>query len=344
MVAGANCRGSSQPKSRSAQFGLAVWQIARYAVYVERSKALNWWTGRISDSELAEWTGLAPRAVGLILGLPALRGGVTGGGRGGRYTRRIAPKTRNAVAVIHALSESGLSFELSSNIATAAPAVLSAITQLVDYKPAFTGVRSLPMFDPAGNWRDDDVVPAFVWERHVWPCRSVEDPNPTLGKIFFIEADEYAPNTPNGTMVLPHRNGGTVEIIAMTDAPVYAGEHDPLGLLLGNTTEAVPRLDEHLLIVNGKWIIHKSPLPSPRDAMDAFMRGGSPAQEPLQFIEKPIAAIEDDRKTVRVIGWGKDEAAQEDANKALANYASVIDVNMTFAVRRMKRKALGVEK
>jgi len=90
-------------------------------IVMDRQKALNWWTGRISDQELADWSGMARRAVGLVLNLPKLRDGVSGGGRGGRYSRRISPNARNAVAVIQAMSEAGLTFELAANIVSATP-------------------------------------------------------------------------------------------------------------------------------------------------------------------------------------------------------------------------------
>lgn len=310
---------------------------------MDRQKALNWWTGRISDQELAEWSGMAPRAVGLVLNLPRLRSGVTGGGRGGRFTRRIDPKARNAVAIIQALSESGLTFELASNIVSATPYLLGAVTELVDFSHPFDGVRMLAVEDPEGNWLPTDIVPGPVWGRFVRPCRAIDNPNPSIGEVYFIDADKFRTNTSHGTFVIngPRRD---LELVPLTEGPIYGGEPDPLGLLMGSKTESVDRFDDHLLIVDGKWIFHKSPEPSPQQALLEVTAGNLQPLEELTFDLDPISVIEPDRKSVRVIGWGRDEDEQDRARKALKNFTGLLDVNVTFAVRRMKRRALGVEK
>jgi len=129
----------------------------------------------------------------------------------------------------------------------------------------------------------------------------------------------------------------------MTKEPVYGGEEDPLGLLIGRNTESIPQLDDHILVVNGKWVFHKSPDPSPSETMLNLQAGIPTKLNELTFDFEPISLIEPDRKTVRVIGWGKDEEEQNRARKALEHFSARLDVNVTFAVRRMKRRALGVE-
>ena len=52
-----------------------------------REKHINWWIGKFSDAELAEWSGMSKRAVGIVLNLPQLKTGVSGGGRGSKHTR-----------------------------------------------------------------------------------------------------------------------------------------------------------------------------------------------------------------------------------------------------------------
>lgn len=299
----------------------------------------------MSDQDMAAWTGMAQRAVGLVLALPALRGGVHGGGRGARLTRRIDPKVRNAVAIVQALSESGIPFELAANVATAAPYMLSAVTQLIDFAPPLSSIVMLPVVDPDGGWLSTDLVPQDVWGRQVRPCRDVDNPDPSIGEVYLISADNFRLNTTHGTMVVNRRQFDLddVELVPLTDGPVYAGEHDPLGFLVGSKTETAPRLDEHLLIVDGKWIVHKSPDPSPLEAMQNWWAGKKPKEEPLTFDFDPIAVIENDRRTVRVIGWGRDEEEQDKARWALEHNAGLLDINMTFSVRRMKRRALGVE-
>lgn len=312
---------------------------------IERARALNWWTGRISDAELAEWTGMAPRAVGIILNLPALRQGVVGGGRGARFTRRIDPRVRNAVAIVHALSQAGLSLELSSNIVTATPYLLSVVRELIDFMPPLVSTVQLAKVDPKGNWLPTDTVPGPVWGRFVRPCRNLNNPNPTAGELYYVEAGDFRINTSQGTFVVNRQHLGLedVELVPLTDEPVYAGELDQLGLLTVEKTESVYHLDDHLLVVDGKWIFHKTPYPSPIETMMKLIAGGRTKREEITFNYKPISVIEPDGKTVRVIGWGKDEEEQERANKALPHFSSLLDVNVTLAVRRMKRRALGVE-
>ncbi|WP_354081464.1 hypothetical protein [Constrictibacter sp. MBR-5] len=303
---------------------------------LDRDKVLNWWTGRISDAELAEWSGMAPRAVAIVLGLPSMRGHVTGGGRGSRHTRRIAKKAKGAVAIIHALSEAGLSLELASNIVDTTSVIASQVIEAVDYIPDFGGFRSLCLTEPDGRWLPTDVVHARLWGRFVIPCRRIDDPNPSPGSIIPIPEEEFSPNE-RGTMIIH-----SVELVPLTDKPVYAGEYDPIGLYerANSRPEAIPALDEHLLIVDGRWIFSRSPDPSPLETLYRIHNDGE-VPKPTFHLE-PVSLIEPDKKTVRVIAWGRDPKAQDQARRRLENYESLLDVNLTLPVRRMKRRAYGL--
>jgi len=312
---------------------------------LDRDKVLNWWTGRVSDADLGEWTGMAPRAVAIVLNLPHMRAGVVGGGRGSRHTRRVDPKTRNAVAIVHALSETGMALELAANIIAATPVIASTPTQVVDWSAALAGVRSLPMVDPKGNWLPTDVVPWHVWEHFVFPCYSTDKPNPGPGDILQVPFQQFTPNE-SGIMSVDRSAHGlpNLELKSLTDSPVYAGEIDPLGLYTYENyqAEALPRFDDHILIVNGRWVFIKSPEPSPMEAMQQFMAGEFNKGKPIEFDFDPVSAIEADKKTVRVIGWGRDEEEQERARYHLKHFDSLLDVNITLAVRKMKRRAYGL--
>lgn len=312
---------------------------------LDRDKVISWWTGRISDSELAEWTGMAPRAVAIVLNLPHMRAGITGGGRGSRHTRRVDPKTRNAVAIVQALSEAGLTLELSTNIIGATPVIASTPTEVVDWCEPFAGVRSLMMVDPKGNWLPTDVVPEHVWERFVFPCCSTDEANPGPVDIFEVPFEKFTPNE-NGIMIVDRSAHGlpNLELKSLTDRPVYSGEIDPLGLYLYENyqAETLPRFDEHILIVNGRWVFIKSPEPSPMHAMQQFMAGSFKKGSEIEYDFDPVSVIEADKKTVRVIGWGRDEKEQERAHDHLKNFDSLLDVNITLALRKMKRRAYGL--
>ncbi|MFD0846906.1 hypothetical protein [Sphingosinicella xenopeptidilytica] len=311
---------------------------------LDREKCLNWWTGRLSDQELADYTGMAPRAVGLVLNIPYLRSGVTGGGRGSKHSRRISPKTRNAVAIIHALSEARLTFEVAANIIAATPFIASTPTPVVDFSNIASGVRSLLMFDRSGGWLPTDVVPADVWDGFAYPCVDASHPNPTQGDIFRIPAAHFNPSG-DGTMTVDRSANGlpSLRLRALTASPVYFGEHDPLGLYLpqNSRTVDIPCIDDHLLIVNGRWIFTKSPQPSPLENMQAVAWGEFDGNAPIEHSFGLASVIEEDRKTVRSARRcaGTDE---EEARYHLKNFDSLLDVNITLAVRKMKRRAYGL--
>lgn len=312
---------------------------------LDRDKVINWHTGRISDAELAEWTGMAPRAVGLVLNLPYLRGGVSGGGRGSRHIRRIHPQVRNAVPIIHALSEGGLTFEAAANVIAATPVIASGPTDVVDWKRPFDGVRSMMLVDPRGNWLPSDIVSAHLWERFVFPCYRADLRSPGPGDIIEVEHYEFTPDNRDIMVVdLSEYGRPNLELKSLTRLPVYSGEIDPLGLYAYENyrAEALPRFDEHLLIVNGRWVFLKSPEPTPLEAMSQFRPGDTKTGEPAGYDLDPVSVIEADKKTVRVIGWGADEEEQERAHYHLANADTLLDVNLTLAVRKMKRRAYGL--
>ncbi|MGE0651698.1 MAG: hypothetical protein AB7P12_08105 [Alphaproteobacteria bacterium] len=313
---------------------------------LDRNKVINWWVGRISDQDLADWTGMAPRAVGIVLNLPPLRSGVDGGGRGSRHTRRLKAPTRNAVSIVQALSEAGLTFELAANILGAVSVLASSPTKVIDYSDLSRGVRSLAIEDPKGNWLPSDVVPWHVWERFVLPCYDVSIARPGAGDVMPVDPEAFQPNTDRGTMLIDRSPIGLppVEIRPLSPQPIYEGEIDPIGFYLyeNHQANAAPQFDEHLLIVNGKWIFEKSPDPSPLEAMQRLHAGEFKKDRGLDFAVTPIAVIRDDRKTVDVIGWGRNEQEQKRATYHLRNYDSLLDVNITLAVRKMKRRALGL--
>ena len=71
------------------------------------------------------------------------------------------------------------------------------------------------------------------------------------------------------------RDDRLVEFKPLTDGPVYLGEIDPLGLYLYENyrPDVTPQFDDHLLIVDGRWIFHKGPNPHPADAIRQLLGG-----------------------------------------------------------------------
>lgn len=316
---------------------------------MERARACRWWTGRITDQEIAEWTGLAPRAVTLVLNIPSMRNGIVGGGRGSYSTRRLGHTTKNGVAIIAAGSRSGLQFELIANLISADAFIATDVAPIIDFVVSPLTWEWLAKVDPEGGWLENDSVPDFVWNRYVYRCRDVKNNDPTAGNVLYLQPDEFKPNTPDGTMIVDRTHIGleNLELTRIDNKPIYYGEIDPLGLYAPATrfAESFERYDEHLLIADGKWAFRKIPDPDPYESMKALLRRIQDPSLPLpalSFRYRPFAQIDGDGKTVHRID-SKDAITRKRADFSLRNASSVLDLNVTLAVRKMKRRALGLE-
>lgn len=271
-----------------------------------RDRVLNWWTGRVSDQDLAEWSGMHPRAVAAVMQFPLLRNGVTGGGRGSRWTRRVSPEARNAIGAIHALNAAGIPLELATNIFAATPILLSGPSRLVDFSENSGGKRMLAEVDPSGGWTLSDVVPWHVVER--WLAPADENGKP-------IEAERF-----------------------------YAPDFDPLWWFAETnpTSEAMVRFDQHIIVIDGRWIFSKEPSVDPVESFEDLIDGITHDGSPVEFDIWPVSVIESDRKTVRVIGWGGAQAELDEARYRFQNFVSMQSANISLALRRMKRRAYGL--
>jgi hypothetical protein len=307
----------------------------------DRDRVINWWIGRLSDQELGEYAELPPRAVGLVLELPYMRAQITGGGRGSRHSRRISHEARNGIGLVAQMRAAGLTLELAVNILDAVPHLSSVSNSVIDFANTSRGIRQLSSVDPQGGWLPNDIVPWHIWERFVLPCREANNPNPFLSDIHYINLNTF-PFTDRGTIILPktEENQIEIELVPFVEKPVYVGEIDPANFYYywNIFPEDFSCFDDHLLIVDSKWLLHKHPEPSPFKAMQAVLNGQK--DRVLSFHVDPIAVIEDDRKTVRAIG--QDIVESKHALYRLRNFSSLLDVNMTSALRKMKRRALGL--
>lgn len=307
----------------------------------DRDRALNWWTGRLSDADLGEWTGMAPRAVAIVLGLASMRAGVLGGGRGSRHSRRVSQGVRNSIAIIHGMNVAGLPFELAVEIIAHAPVLSSSVSAAIDITDFSRGVRSPIVFDSKGGWLPVDVVPWHVAERFVFPCYDIGHPNPGPLDIVEVPCEVFEPDV-DGLMFIDRSANGrqNITVKSLTQKPVYSGEIDPAGLLAyGNwQAEDMPAIDNHLIIVDGRYVFHKAPAAHLDDVLSGVARN----DRPLKFNTHPLLVIEGDKKTVRPF---LSESADNESNRAryhLQNPVSLVDVNMTLAVRKMKRRAYGL--
>jgi hypothetical protein len=251
---------------------------------VEPKKLINWWTGRFSDEEAGEWTGLAPRAVGLVLALPKIRMLVHGGGRGSKLRRRVHPTARNALAVIQAASEAGLSLELASNILNSAPVLACEPTRIVDYQALVGGIVMLDHENPRGGWFPGESIPRDVF------------------------------------------NGD---------------ELDPMGWFSSDTEPADERVDSHVIIVDGRFVFESS-VGNSLSAFEAIATGSTLRDDWIKRDTRLVGEILPDKKSVKT-RWDRDFGDIDVATRfSLKNFKSRIDINVTLAVRKMKRKAIGL--
>ena len=315
------------------------------ALEFDRNRVLAWWTGRITNADLAKWTGQTERDVRLILDTPYMRGQIYGGGRGSKNTRRISRQARNAVAIVGALRKSGLSIEAAANLLNAVPVLASFPTETIDFSPSsleaypapYGGVAMLAIEQPEAGWLPTDIVPRHVFDRHCRPIVKVDASSEiSLGKIGWFPTwlEELVGSLPHGW-----RSFGE---------PIYRPEIDPLGIYeFDNTSpDTHEATDHHFYIVDGRWVWVRYHDPDPREyAVDVFQ--WLELKQERRFHHKNIAySFEtiaeihpDDRTAKSILG---DEEKEAQAHKAWEQYQTKLDVNASLAVRQMKRAALGL--
>jgi hypothetical protein len=237
----------------------------------------------------------------------------------------------------------GLNLELAVNILGAVPYLASAPDPVIDYRDTSKGLRSLLSVDPDGGWLPTDIVPWHVWERFVLPCREVDNPAPQLSELCYVDLNAFHPTVSETTITLKMwENDNEIEVTPFVSQPVYSGEIDPFGSYNYWNVYPLhaPDFNNHLLIVDGKWVFHKFPVPSPFQTMQEVLNAQKDRE--LRFHIEPVAVVGEDRKTVRAISRDKDDAEVNQALYCLRHFGSLLDVNMTLALRKMKRRALGL--
>ncbi|ORE95410.1 hypothetical protein ATO13_01090 [Stappia sp. 22II-S9-Z10] len=311
----------------------------------DRSRVLAWWTGRLTNAELAEWTGQTERDVRLILDTPFMRGEIQGGGRGSKNTRRISRKARNAVAIVAALRKSGLSIEAAANLLNAVPVLASFPTETIDFSPnaleahpaPYGNIVMLAIEQPDRGWLPTDKVPRHVFDRHCRPLVKADAPIEVgIGEIAWLPVwqEEMIEGLPSGW-----RSFGD---------PVYRPEIDPLGIYEFNNTspDTHDAMDHHFYIVDGRWVWVRYHDPDPRQyAVDVFqtLELRQPRRfncDEIEFRFSPIAELRQEERTAESMRG--DEQKEAAARQAWEQFRTKLDVNASLAIREMKRAALGL--
>lgn len=310
-----------------------------------KSKVLAWWTGRITNADLAEWTGQSERDVRLILDTPFMRNQIMGGGRGSKNTRRISREARNAVAIVAALRKGGLSIETAANLLDTVPVLASFPTETVDFSPTVLEAPVAPyganiplaIAQPQCGWLPTDSVPRHVFDRHCRPIVKVDAPDDVaIGHIGWLPTwqEEMIGGIPSG-----FRSFGE---------PLYRPEIDPLGTYEFNnkSPDTHEVLDHHFYVVDGRWIFVRYSTPSPRQYfLDVFhwqelRKDRRFTEDAVVYEFEPIAELRQGDRSAELIRGNQNK--EHKAHEAWAQYQTKLDVNASLAIREMKRVALGL--
>jgi hypothetical protein len=311
----------------------------------DQGKVLAWWTGRISNADLAAWTGQTERDVRLILDTPFMRSQVEGGGRGSKHTRRISRKARNAVAIVAALRRAGMSIEAAARLLDAIPVLASFPTETIDFAPstleAYPAPYGMPVrlaqVQPDSGWLATDTVPQHIFDRRCRPIVKASDADVlSVGDIGWLPTwvEEKIGGLPDGW-----RSFGE---------PVYRPEIDPLGIYeFGNAApDAHDAYDHHFYIVDGRWIWVRYHDPDPREyALDLFQCLELRCErrfrhDTIKHSFEPIAETGPDFRDIKKIAAADEPKSR--VHRAWRQFQTKLDINASSAVRDMKRAALGL--
>lgn len=323
---------------------------------LDRNRVINWWLGRLTDAELAEYSGMSIRGLQLVTAHPRVKGELLGGGRGSRTTRRVPAKVRNAFAIVQSLTDAGFSIDTATEIVGTFWFLPDHVNRPIDFTPFGAGVMSPLMHETQGSgYLPTDVLPQHVAWLTAVPCGTPENPNPTEGEAYYIPTHEWKPNLSNGHMRIEMPDGEPArELIPLTSGPVYLGEVDKIGLWFPqNTRVETLRWDDHLEIVNGRWIFHRESDPDGWEVLQRFHVGQQGVSKTIKHRVRLLGEIVDKKKSVisflkdgsdkGVASLWNDEEAERRAMHDYHNARSKLTVNVSLAVRRMKRRALGLK-
>ena len=303
---------------------------------IDQARTLNWLTGRMTDQQLADAAGIDKRLATHFLSQKYFDKHVSDRGRGSRRTRRVSTEARNAIAIIAGLQRGGISAELASSILTATPVIADAQTEIIDFTtmnefcagPLGRAPVSLLTVDPDGGWNARDSVPQHIWNR----------------QVFFVYPQGEVPKSVGGLdQAAVEMLESAVEsgLIQYSSEPLCVPEIDPLGTLDAPATVALPNLDEKLLIVDRKWVVLDVPQPGGKERIEAII---SKEHESLPKVSPRVKEVlsEVSCGSVRPIPRSA-EFADERVEKIVQNAETIFSVNLTLSVRRMKRRALGLD-
>lgn len=308
----------------------------------DRQLVLDWYIGRLPDARIAESADLSHRNTQVVLNAPAIKAMLVGGGRGSWSTRRVPPKARNLVPMIATANTAGIAMDLAIEIFTTFLSLSDTVNRVVDFDPISSGKYPLMIHEPGGGYTSGDIVPLHIATRYVLPCRDVRNLDPSEGDVLYVAPGDWRPDPATGVMHIERAVGlPPLDLIPLTPGLVYQGEIDPLGLWLPTNTrqEATP-WDEQIEIIDGRWIYRRVSDPNGLDILNGVLNGARGGAKDIRHRYRLLGEIAD--KSVRSLRGADDEAVAAAAGHR-ANFRSKLSINLSLAVRRMKRRALGLK-
>lgn len=125
-------------------------------------------------------------------------------------------------------------------------------------------------------------------------------------------------------------------------AQIWREEESSLAPKYSVPDNGLPHFDEHFHIVNNRFIFHEAPESGAFEMRDKIRTERwsktDLKKKKAKRVSRAILMIEDDRKSVRSL----DKVEQKQADYALSNFKTFSQVNISLAIRHMKRRAFGL--
>lgn len=308
------------------------WQAYTY----DKERVLNWWTGRISDQNLSDWTGLSLRNVRACLATEYMKKQISGGGRGSKNSRRISPQARNSIAVIAALRDAGMTIETAISLLSTVPVIASFPTRLIDFTVSplvhcFENVQPTLLIydDPEGGWLSEDVVPRHIFDRTAVAVSQISKQVQNIGDFAWYPT-EYI------------EKYGLPDDRRADSGPIYRPEFDPMGVYeFGNDmADVIDRYESRVYVVDGRWVYARHSDVDPYSYyLNLFLRTRGLTEEKLDDPSYSFSLIAEIDSNGIARSTRSDDIPEAMEQRIFQQYQTKLDINTSLAVRKMKRRA-----
>ena len=312
---------------------------------IDKEGVFNWWTGRVSNRQLSEYTGMTERNVQYTLASDGIKNYIDGGGRGSKDRRRLGSPARNAVAIVNVLRWQGMTIETAASLLSAVPAIASFPAEIIDFCPnpldwpfeEELGYVELSKVDPDGGWEPGEEVPSHIFNRHCYPL---------IRKNYKSEID------PADAVWLPKSiidEYGIPQGLKLIGQDQYYPDIDPYGFYNPYDQRAfeAPSIDTKFFIIDGKWVFFRyienfGELAIYYDKIKTAMGMQEKSQfsnSDINYVYKAVACISKDGKVNPICD---NSELRNTCPSNMQHFHTKLEVNASLAIRTMKRRAYGL--